>query len=210
VLAAAALVLLALGGGAAALFLPRSGHSSTAAGPAVAASPATSAPAASAPAAPGASGSTGAVSGAPGSYRTVSDLCAVVKDGALTELYPTRSDVSHDTKTTGPETDMTCAEVLRSGSTSRRLVIQASVSDDGSARGRYKELEQMVMARGTLPMVVAGLGSAAFAYQDPDATQLVVLDGNLVITVLWGSRDEPDLTSRLVDVCRSTMAELKA
>ncbi len=223
VLAAAALVLLALGGGAAVLFLPRANHSSTAAGPAVAASPpggATTGPAAasataatSAPAATG--GSAPAGSGAPGTYRQVDDLCAVAKDGALTELYPTRTDVRHDHRTAGPVVSMVCAETLRSGPSSRPLTIQADASTDGSARSRYNALKQMTVARGTAPKDVTNLGSEAHWYEDQDGMHVAAYDGNLVISALWGNRmgpvrTEPDIMFRLIDVCRSTMAVLKA
>jgi hypothetical protein len=211
VLVAATLIVVSVG--AAAVLMGMMKHpagSSTAAPAATGSLQTTAAAAASAPATAGASGSAGAAPGVPGSYRAVGDLCAVVKDGALTQLYPTRSDVTHENRAGSTATDMSCAEVLRSGSASRDLRIQASVSTDGSARTGYEALRQAVMARGTVPMVVAGLGSAAFAYQDSGSTQVVALDGNLVITVLWGGRDEPDLTSRLIDVCRSTMAGLKA
>jgi hypothetical protein len=218
-LAAAALVLLALGGGAAVLFMPRSNHGSTAAGPAVAASPAggaTTGPAVpSAPAATGASAPTGAGSGVPGTYRQVADLCAVAKDGALSDLYPTRADASHDHRTAGPVVSMFCTETLRSGPSGRALTLQADVSTDGAARSRYAALKQTTAARGTVPMDVTNLGSEAHWYQDQDGVHVVAYDGNLVISLLWGSRagparTEPDIMFRLIDVCRSTMAALKA
>jgi hypothetical protein len=215
----AALVLLALGGGAALLFLPTSAPATSAAGGAASAAPRSAAsalgPTAGAttvgpPVGPSVGSGVPAASPVPGTYRQVDDLCAVAKDGALTQLYPTRTDVSHESRTSGTVVTMWCGEVVQSqpGAASRRLTITAEVSTVGSIRPRFDAERSQASGRATTT-TLTGLGSAAFWYQDQDGTHVVGSDGNLIVSVVWDGRDEPDLLSRLTDVCRLTTAALK-
>jgi hypothetical protein len=155
-----------------------------------------------------------------GTYGVVKDLCAALELEALTEKFPKRLSPQRSKTESGFMTDLRCVVPLQSTSRDGGLVgVTASIGKDpDAAKALYEGLRgvETKQAPGGTVTDVPGVGQQAYTYVDEAlGPRLVVLDGNLYLTMHWsksgGSAAVPaDIATRLAAVATATMMNLQA
>ncbi|GII22566.1 hypothetical protein [Planosporangium mesophilum] len=151
-------------------------------------------------------------------YTPVDDLCATVDLSALSSRFPKQTQTRHDSYNSPYSSDMRCSAMLEASDSARGLVqmLVNLTPTPSTAAAQFQGIRpshQRTAKDGKLTDI-QNLGQRAYVFVDEGlGPKVVVLDGNLYMTIVWSSHGPEgtpaDITTLLANVCRATMAKLR-